>query len=144
MIRRSLIWKKNEGHNHTKIHLTLALKISIKLKITTNIIKHLGGKSTKLYNKSSLEKITFYERSFKNSARIMQMNFIIYWLMSNMTWIKWRRNKAYVHKCSCFVGRNWISLNRIKIKMKIIQVPVSVWKITELVRSWFWFDWIKL
>ena len=53
-----LILKKNEIHKHVKRNLTLTL-------ITfTNIIKHLGEQSNKLYNKSYLNKLTFFPEEF--------------------------------------------------------------------------------
>ena len=109
-----------------------------KLKIPTNIIKHIGGISTKLYNKSSMIKVTFYHRSFKNSAIIMKMNLIIYQLMSKITWSEWQWNKAYMKKWSCFVEKYLNITEANKNKMKIVQVPESVCKIIALVRSWFW------
>ena len=54
-------------------------------KISINIIKHLGVKSTKLYKNNYLKKLTLFQRIFFNSARIMQMNLIIYQLMSKTT-----------------------------------------------------------
>ena len=40
-------------------------------KLATNNIQNSGGKPTKLYNKSSLMKMTFFRRIFKGIARIM-------------------------------------------------------------------------
>ena len=77
-----IIWKltlnKNKIQRHIKKHWTLTLKISTKLKISTNIIKYIGGQSTKLYNKSSLMKLIFFHRSFKNSTITIQINLILY------------------------------------------------------------------
>ena len=65
MIIWKLILNKNKSQKHIKRHWTLTLKISTKLKISTNIIKHLGVQSTKLYNNSSLKKLIFSQQIFK-------------------------------------------------------------------------------
>ena len=53
---------RKEAYQDTK---TLILKTSTKFKIATNIIQNNGRQSTKLYNNSSLTKLTFSIDSLK-------------------------------------------------------------------------------
>ena len=68
-----------------KKYSSLTLKMLTRLKISTNIIKNIGRKSTKLYNKSYLMKLTISLRVFGDISIIMQINLIINSLMSKIT-----------------------------------------------------------
>ena len=64
--RWKLILNKNKIQNHIKWYWTLILKILSKLKISTIIIKYIGGQSAKLYNKTYFMILTFSQRIFEN------------------------------------------------------------------------------
>ena len=92
---------KTEAYQDT---MNIHNEISTKLKIATNIIQNNGGKSTKLYNKSSLMKLTFSRGFFKHCKNNVNKahNIKIYVKIAKREWI-W--NKDYMHKWSCFVKR---------------------------------------
>ena len=51
--------------------MNIDIEKSTKFRIGTKIVKNNGVQSTKLYNKSSLMKLTFYQTSLKKIAIIM-------------------------------------------------------------------------
>ena len=118
-MRRKFILKKNKRKKNIKWDWRFKLKILSKLKISTIIIKNIGRKSKKLYNKSSLMKLTFFWRSFYNIAITMQMFLLVYQQVSKITWSEWIWNKAYMHSCSWSVVTVRRSLKKIKIKIKM-------------------------